>query len=168
MKTLTEILTGVFAAVVIVVLLSGIANIGLNIERQSTDGPVPLTEAEFAKLQADLRKKRNEEKRQEEKAPNAVLTTVIVLDFYANWCAPCRAAVPTIALLEREGYTVIRYDMDVEGSHALAKEMNVRSLPTFVVTVTPNERPLKTTEALRTQSARQLRDWLHKNHPRHL
>lgn len=87
------------------------------------NGPEPLTEEEFAKLQADLRQKRDRERK----------ARITVLDFYANWCGPCRDAKPKIDQLEREGWGVARLNADEKFGRQNANVYHVSSLPTFVV-----------------------------------
>jgi thiol-disulfide isomerase/thioredoxin len=56
---------------------------------------------------------------------------VVLLDFGATWCRPCREMEPTIAGLERAGYRIRRVDIDREKQ--LAAEFGVRDVPCFVV-----------------------------------
>jgi thiol-disulfide isomerase/thioredoxin len=56
---------------------------------------------------------------------------VVLLDFGATWCPPCRMMEPTIAGLERAGYRIRRVDIDREKQ--LAAEFGVRDVPCFVI-----------------------------------
>ncbi len=59
---------------------------------------------------------------------------VVLVDFTAKWCPPCRAMDPVIGALEREyagRVTVVA--VDVEDELVLAQRFDVRSMPTFVL-----------------------------------
>lgn len=56
----------------------------------------------------------------------------ILVDFYADWCPPCKAMNPILAELEEEGEVeVVKVNADVETE--LVSEHGVQALPTFVV-----------------------------------
>jgi thiol-disulfide isomerase/thioredoxin len=55
----------------------------------------------------------------------------VLLDFYADWCGPCRAMEPTIRKLTADGYTVRIVNIDREPD--LAKQFRVDRVPTFVL-----------------------------------
>ncbi len=55
----------------------------------------------------------------------------VLLNFSADWCAPCRAMKPTLEALRAKGYPVRK--VDVEREPALAQRLGVTSLPTFVM-----------------------------------
>ena len=55
----------------------------------------------------------------------------VLLDFYADWCAPCRAMNPTVEALIAAGYPVQRVNLDQ--NRALAAKYGVRSIPCFVM-----------------------------------
>ena len=62
--------------------------------------------------------------------------TVSVVDFYATWCPPCKAAVPVYAQmsLDYEGRGVDFYKVDVDGgARDTAKGEKVEAMPTFKV-----------------------------------
>ena len=59
---------------------------------------------------------------------------VVLVDFYAVWCAPCKKMEPylkEIAEDMKDKVTVIR--IDVDKNEELAMEMNVNALPTLMV-----------------------------------
>ena len=61
----------------------------------------------------------------------------VLLDFYADWCGPCRAMHPTVQALAAEGYPVRKINVDREP--ALAKQYGVTALPCFVMLVDGRE-----------------------------
>jgi thioredoxin 1 len=64
------------------------------------------------------------------------MAKVKVLDFYAEWCGPCRAMSPAInSLMEehnREGSDVEISKVDVDKNPELTEKYNIRSIPTLV------------------------------------
>ena len=56
--------------------------------------------------------------------------SVVLVDFYADWCAPCKALHPTLeALDEKYGDKVIIAKVNVDENPELAAEFSVRSIP---------------------------------------
>ena len=57
---------------------------------------------------------------------------LIVLDFYATWCAPCKEMAPIIADLEREyGDKVDFYKIDVD-KNVVDDALGVQAMPTYL------------------------------------
>lgn len=56
---------------------------------------------------------------------------LIVMDFYATWCAPCRKMEPIIAELEREYPNVDFYKMDVDKNES-DDYLEITSIPTYI------------------------------------
>ena len=58
---------------------------------------------------------------------------LVFVDFYADWCGPCKMLAPELEKLAelRPDVTVIKVDVDEFGM--LASEYNVRAVPTLVL-----------------------------------
>ena len=56
-----------------------------------------------------------------------------IIDFYADWCRPCRELAPTIEELanEYEGEIYV-YKVDVQKEQALASAFGIQSIPTIL------------------------------------
>ena len=57
----------------------------------------------------------------------------ILVDFFASWCPPCRALLPILKQLEREGVAV--RTINAEENRALAEKYDVRAFPTVIAFV---------------------------------
>ena len=59
---------------------------------------------------------------------------VHLVDFWAEWCGPCRMLTPTISELKEkyEGRAGV-HKVNVDESSDLAKEFSIRSIPTVII-----------------------------------
>jgi thioredoxin 1 len=60
---------------------------------------------------------------------------VVLVDFWATWCAPCRLMAPALNDLASE-LTDNKYrvgKVDVDANRGLAQKYNIRSIPTSVI-----------------------------------
>jgi thiol-disulfide isomerase/thioredoxin len=62
---------------------------------------------------------------------------IVLLDFTATWCGPCRKMEPTIHSLQKAGYPIRQVDVDDEPD--LAQKFDVRTIPTYVLLVDGQE-----------------------------
>lgn len=68
-------------------------------------------------------------------------TTLRLIQFYAVWCAPCKALAPIIDNIELKlGSKIIVERIDVESDSNLVIEHEVRSVPTLILL--QNEKPV--------------------------
>ncbi|CAJ51452.1 thioredoxin [Haloquadratum walsbyi] len=59
--------------------------------------------------------------------------TVKLLDFYADWCGPCKTQDPILDELESDYNEVAFEKIDVDSKQDIANQYEVRSLPTVVI-----------------------------------
>jgi thioredoxin 1 len=60
--------------------------------------------------------------------------TVKLMDFYADWCGPCKTQDPILEELEADyGDSVSFEKVDVDEAQDVANQYSVRSLPTLIV-----------------------------------
>jgi len=65
---------------------------------------------------------------------NEIMQTpgTLILDFYANWCGPCKLIAPHLEDLSREkGITIGKIDCDEEMK--LAQQYSIVSIPTLII-----------------------------------
>jgi len=59
---------------------------------------------------------------------------LVFVDFWANWCGPCRALAPTVVELAKEySGKVVVGKLDVDENPATAERFQVFSIPTMII-----------------------------------
>ena len=57
----------------------------------------------------------------------------VLLDFYADWCGPCRMVSPLVDEIAEENPSYLVGKINVDNEPELAEEFGVSSIPTLVV-----------------------------------
>lgn len=57
---------------------------------------------------------------------------ITLLDFYADWCGPCKALAPTLERFASENPNVTVGKINVDESSGAAQEFFIRGIPTLV------------------------------------
>lgn len=130
------ILMNIKYIIVSALLLVGIASCGSKADSSKTEatteanattkgGSIKLTEAEFATKVMDFRNNPTEWKYLGDKPA--------IVDFYADWCAPCKVISPILEELAQEyDGQIYVYKVDTDESEDLARSFGLTSIPAIL------------------------------------
>nr|AAX40949.1 thioredoxin [Taiwanofungus camphoratus] len=57
---------------------------------------------------------------------------VVLVDFYADWCGPCKVISPIFQKLFEQFSHADFYKVDVDDQQDISQEVGIRAMPTFV------------------------------------
>lgn len=59
--------------------------------------------------------------------------SVVLVDYFANWCGPCKVLIPRLENLEAQypNAKFVKINVDENADHAI--ELNIRSVPTVMI-----------------------------------
>ncbi len=58
---------------------------------------------------------------------------IVIIDFWASWCAPCRAFAPVFEAAAEKNDDIVWGKVDTDAEVELATELGIRSIPTLMV-----------------------------------
>ena len=57
---------------------------------------------------------------------------LVLIDFYADWCGPCKALAPSLSKISKEFSDKLSvYKINIDKNQGLAGSLNVRSIPSL-------------------------------------
>lgn len=86
---------------------------------------------------------------------------IVLVDFWAAWCAPCRTFAPVFEKASEKHDDIVFAKVDTESEQHLAQEFDIRSIPTVMVIrdgVIVYEQPGALPEAMLESLIGQVRD----------
>jgi len=63
----------------------------------------------------------------------ALNAPVVVIDFYANWCGPCKQMDPILKSLSQKFPHIQFIKVNIDTFRSIASNWNIRSLPTLII-----------------------------------
>ena len=64
---------------------------------------------------------------------NAIASGVVLVDFYADWCGPCKMLAPVIEGLADKMTNVSFYKLNVDNSSDIARRYGVQAIPNLII-----------------------------------
>ena len=64
---------------------------------------------------------------------NAIANGTTLVDFYADWCGPCRMVSPIVDEIAEERNDITVGKVNVDDENALAVKYGVMSIPTLII-----------------------------------
>lgn len=60
------------------------------------------------------------------------MSSLKVIDFYADWCGPCKVLSPIVEKLKENNPDITIEKINVDENRELAQEFSVRNIPTVI------------------------------------
>lgn len=69
----------------------------------------------------------------EKEFPEVIKGNKVLVDFYANWCGPCKMLSPIVDKLSEEKTHFEFFKLDVDTAEEIASEYGIMSIPTLII-----------------------------------
>lgn len=67
------------------------------------------------------------------KLEDLVKSGVVIVDFFAKWCGPCKMLAPELDELVKRNKDITIYKIDVDENEETARKYGVMSIPTLIL-----------------------------------
>ena len=81
-----------------------------------------------------------------------------IIDFYADWCGPCKMVAPIIEELSNENPEIVIYKVDTEVEQELSAVFQIRSIPSILFIPKDNRQPMMQPGALPKHALQEIID----------
>lgn len=78
-----------------------------------------------------------------------------IIDFYADWCGPCKVVAPILEELSNEYDDVVIYKVDTEVEQQLSAVFQIRSIPSMLF-IPKNGQPMMQAGALPKKALKEI------------
>ena len=63
----------------------------------------------------------------------ATASGVVLVDFFANWCGPCKMMAPVLEEIAGEMNDIKIYKVDVDNDQSLASKYGIQAIPNLII-----------------------------------
>lgn len=95
----------------------------------------------------------------EDNFKNYIMGDKVLVDFFANWCGPCKMLSPILEELNEERGDVKIIKVDVDECENLSRQFGVMSIPTLIMFKNGNE----VGKQIGYKSKEELDEWIKNN-----
>ena len=81
-----------------------------------------------------------------------------IIDFYADWCGPCKMVAPILEELSDENPEIIIYKVDTKVEQELSAVFQIRSIPSILFIPKDNRQPMMQPGALPKNALQEIID----------
>ena len=69
----------------------------------------------------------------EEEFNREIMNDKVVVDFFANWCGPCKMLAPIVEEVSNELEKITFIKVDIDETESLPRQFDIMSIPTLLV-----------------------------------
>lgn len=63
---------------------------------------------------------------------NIISNGIVILDFYATWCGPCKMIAPELEALVKENKDILVLEIDIDKHTMITRNYGIMSVPTLI------------------------------------